>query len=720
MHGPAHRHALAKAPVAARRPRLATWHGAELVDDYAWLKADNWQDVMRDPAVLDPEIRAYLDAENAFSEAQLSDTRLLQEQLFAEMKGRLKEDDSTVPAPDGPFAYYSSYVAGGQYPVIGRTARAGGSQTVLLDGNLEAKGKPYWDLGSSQHSPDHKLLAYSSDDRGSELYTIRIRDLATGRDLTDCIPDTRGGMVWANDSKTFFYVRLDEHHRPLQVFRHVIGTAVEDDVLVYEEKDIGYYVSLSMTQSSRFIVIDAHTHQTSELYLIDADAPLEPSRIVEPRKFGHEYDIEHHGDRFIITTNSEGAEDFRICVAPLSSPGMASWRELIAHRPGCLILDTIVYRNHLVRLERENGLPRIVVRRFDDGAEHTISFPEEAYALGVSSGYEYDTTSVRFVYSSMTTPTETYDYDMEVRTRTLRKRQEVPSGHNPADYVTQRLYAPAADGETVPVSILYHKDTPLDGTAPLFLYGYGAYGISIPASFSTTRLSLVDRGFIYAIAHIRGGKDKGYRWYTDGKLEKKINTFTDFVAAGEHLAAQGLTRRGRIVANGGSAGGMLMGVVANLAPDLFLGIIADVPFVDVLNTMLDKDLPLTPPEWPEWGNPILSKTDFDTIRAYSPYENVEAKAYPHIFAYGGLTDPRVTYWEPAKWIARLRERCTSDNLILLKINMEAGHGGASGRYEQLKEIAADYAFALKIAGKAGAASLSSQQEGAVETAPVGE
>jgi oligopeptidase B len=720
MHGPAHRHALAKVPVAARRPHVASWHGIELVDDYAWLKADNWQEVMRDPAALDPEIRAYLEAENAFCEAQLSDTRLLQEELFTEMKGRLKENDSTVPSPDGPFAYSSSFVAGGQYPLICRRARSGGPESVLLDGNAEAKDKSYWDLGSSQHSPDHTLLAYTSDDRGSELYTIRIRDLRTGQDLGDCIPDTRGPVVWANDSRTLFYVRLDEHHRPLLVYRHVVGTPVEADVLVYEEKDIGFYVALSSTQSSKYILIDAHDHQSSEIYLIDADAPLAPPRLVEPRKHGHEYDVEHHGDRLFITTNSAGAEDFRICEAPLTAPGIDSWREVIPHRPGCLILDTVLYRGHMVRLEREDGLPRIVIRRLADGAEHVISFPEEAYALGVSPGYEFDTTMLRFVYSSMTTPAETYDYDMEARTRTLRKRQEVPSGHDPADYVTRRLHAPAPDGETVPVSILYRKDTPLDGSAPVFLYGYGAYGISIPASFSTTRLSLVDRGFIYAIAHVRGGKDKGYRWYTDGKLAQKLHTFTDFVAAGEYLVAQGLTRRGRVVANGGSAGGMLMGVVANMAPDLFLGIIADVPFVDVLNTMLDKDLPLTPPEWPEWGNPIGSREDFDTIRAYSPYENVEAKPYPHIFAYGGLTDPRVTYWEPAKWIARLRAMSTSDNLILLKINMGAGHGGASGRYEQLKEMAADYAFALKIAGKAGAAPLCPQQERAAEAAPVGE
>jgi len=700
MHGPVDRHVLIQPPRAPARPKAAKWHGVELVDEYAWLRADNWQEVMRDPSVLDTDIRAYLDAENAYCEAQLADTRGLQEELFLEMRGRLKEDDSSVPVPDGPFAYSTAFVAGGQYPLVRRSNRDGACERVLIDGNREAEGKPYWDIASFQHSPDHRLLAYASDDKGSELYTIRVRDVETGADLPDCIPDTRGAVVWANDSKTFFYVRLDDNHRPLEVFRHVVGTPVEDDVLVYAEKDIGFYVAIGDTQSGKFIVIDAHDHQTSEVRLIDADDPLAPAVLVEARRHGHEYSVEHNGDTLYITTNSDGAEDFRICEAPVAAPGIENWRELVRHRPGVLILDTVVFREHMVRLERENGLPRIVVRLLSDASEHTISFPEEAYSLSVSPGYEFDTSTLRFVYSSMTTPAEVYDYDMHTRERTLRKRQQVPSGHNPADYVTRRLFAPTADGETVPVSILYHKDTPLDGSAPALLYGYGAYGISIPASFSTTRLSLVDRGFIYAIAHIRGGKDKGYRWYTDGKLANKVHTFTDFIAAGDYLVDAGLTQRGRIVANGGSAGGMLMGVVANMAPELFLGIIADVPFVDVLNTMLDKDLPLTPPEWPEWGNPIESADEFAIIHAYSPYENVAAKAYPHIFAYGGLTDPRVTYWEPAKWVARLRERNTSDNLILLKINMEAGHGGASGRYEQLREIAADYAFALKIAGLA--------------------
>jgi oligopeptidase B len=698
MHGPAGPLRSAQPPVAKRQAHLRCYHGVELSDDYAWLRADNWQEVMRDPSALAPAIRAHLEAENAYTEAVLADTVELQAQLFAEMKGRIKEDDSSVPAPHGDWEYYSSYVTGGQYPRICRQPRGGGQEQILLDGNREALGNAYWQLGSVAHSHDHKLLAYAVDDKGSELFTIRIRNLATGQDFEDAIPDTRGANVWARDGRTLFYVRLDDHHRPMFVFRHTVGTHAERDVLVYQEPDIGFYVGVGHTLSGKFIVIDAHDHQTSECRLIDADAPESTPRLVEPRQPGHEYWVEHHRDRLIITTNSAGAEDFRICSAPLTAPEMANWQDLVPHKPGRLILETVAFNENLVRLEREDGLPRIVIRALADGNEHAIEFDEEAYALGISPGYEFDTRILRFTYSSMTTPQQVFDYDMASRTRVLRKTQEIPSGHNPSDYVTRRLSAPAKDGETVPVSLLYKKGTPLDGSAPLLLYGYGAYGISIPASFLTTRLSLVDRGFVFAIAHVRGGKDKGYRWYKLGKHKNKLNTFMDFIAAGEHLVANGYTRRGRIIANGGSAGGMLVGAVANMAPELFLGIIADVPFVDVLDTMLDKDLPLTPPEWPEWGNPLESKEDFELIRSYSPYDNVAQKSYPHIFAYGGLTDPRVTYWEPAKWVAKLRAMKTDANILLLKTNMGAGHGGASGRFEQLKEIALDYAFALKVAG----------------------
>jgi len=469
------------------------------------------------------------------------------------------------------------------------------------------------------------------------------------------------------------------------------------DLPLYEQPDPAYFLGLGATQSRHFLLLNVHDHETGEVSLIDAADPLASPRLVAPREREHDYSVEHRGDQLIILTNSDGAEDYRIVAAPIASPGREHWREIEPHRPGRLILDVVAFQDHLVRLEREDGLPRVVIRRFADGAEHAIDFDEEAYALGISPGFEFDTTRLRYTYSSMTTPAQVFDYDMETRGRELRKTQEVPSGHDPAAYVTRRVMAQAVDGEKVPISLLYRKDTALDGTAPLLLYGYGAYGMAIPAAFSTNALSLVDRGFIYAIAHIRGGKDKGYHWYREGKREKKVNSFTDFIAAAKHLARQGFTSPGRIVAQGGSAGGMLMGAVANMAPELFLGIIAEVPFVDVLTTMLDASLPLTPPEWPEWGNPIESEADYRTIAAYSPYDTVREQAYPHILALAGLTDPRVTYWEPAKWVAKLRSLKTDANLLLLRTNMEAGHAGASGRFERLKEVALTYAFALKIA-----------------------
>ena len=694
-----------KPPRAEVRPVCTTHHGVTLQDDYAWLRDAHWQDVMRDPSKLAPDIRAYLEAENAYTDAAMADVAGLRETLFAEMKARLKQDDSTVPSRDGPYEYSSSYEVGGQYPRLCRRPLIdGGAETVMLNGNVEAKGQTYWQLSATSHSPDHKLLAYCVDEKGSELAVVRFRDIETQNNLPDVIPDTRGGVVWSADSQALFYVRLDENQRPQSVWCHRLGVPSTADQLIYEEPDPGFFVGISETQSGRFLAITAHDHQTTEVRLVETADPMAAPMLIAARQVGHEYAIEHGViggvDTLFVQTNQD-AEDFKICTTPLAAPGMKSWQALVPHEIGRLILDVAVFKGFMARLERFNGLPRIIITDLSTRGEHEISFDEEAYSLGMDAGYEFDTTALRFTYSSMTTPTQTYDYDMATRARTLRKTQEVPSGHNPADYVTRRVLAPAADGETVPVSLLYRRDTPLDGSAPLFLYGYGAYGISVPASFATTRLSLVDRGMIFAVAHIRGGKDKGYRWYRDGKMERKVNTFTDFIAAGDYLAQEGFTRRGNIVANGGSAGGMLMGAVANMAPDLFLGIIADVPFVDVLNTMLDETLPLTPPEYPEWGNPTADAKDFATIASYSPYDNVEAKAYPHIFAYGGLTDPRVTYWEPAKWIAKLRARATSDNLIVLKTNMVAGHGGASGRYESLKEVALDYAFALKIAGRAG-------------------
>jgi len=686
-------------PRAERRPVAIRRHGVSLTDEYAWLKAPNWQAVMRDPGVLDPAIRAYLEAENAHADAALSRTRALQDELFAEMKGRIKEDDSSVPAPDGAYAYLRRYREGGQHPLICRTPRAGGAEEVLLDADALAAGKAFFQLGGFAHSPDHRKAMWSADEAGSELYAGRVRDLATGADLADLVPDVSGNAIWTADSSAFYYVRPDAQHRPTRVFRHRLGSPAADDLLVYESSNPGYFVSVSELQSGQFAEISIYDHETAESWLIDLRVTDARPILVTPREPSVIYNVEHHpafggGPVLFIHTNADGAEDFKIAVAPLASPGRAEWRDLVPHRRGVYILSFAVLADWLIRHERADGLPRIVVRHLASGEEHVIAFPEEAYSLGMDPGFEFATDTLRFTYSSMTTPTETWDYHLAERTRVLRKRQEIPSGHDPADYVTRRMLATADDGETVPISLLHRRDFKPDGTAPGLVYGYGSYGAAIPAAFSTNRLSLVDRGFVYAIAHVRGGTDKGWHWYKSGKLARKPNTFGDFIAATRHLVAQGFVAPDRAVAQGGSAGGMLIGAVANMRPDLYAGMIAEVPFVDVLNTMLDDTLPLTPPEWPEWGNPITDVASFRTILSYSPYDNVRTQDYPAMLVLAGLTDPRVTYWEPAKWVARLRALKTDRRVLAFRTNLEAGHGGAAGRFERLKEVALGYAFAL--------------------------
>ncbi|WP_127752349.1 S9 family peptidase [Devosia sp. 1566] len=686
-------------PVAARKPYFATHHNDRREDPYHWLRAPNWQEVMQQPETLDGEIRDYLEAENSFFEAEFgAPTADLQETIYREIRGRIKEDDSGIPSPDGPFAYNSRMLEGKQYPQVVRTPRDGGPETVLLDCNIEA-GDGYFGFAGAEHDPSHRYLAWAADRAGSEYYDIVVRDLDTGTDSPEVIAETAGSYVWNNDSTAIFYTEYDDNHRPFRVREHRIGTPQESDRIVFEESDPGFFVGVGRTLSGKFIVVDAHDHQTSEVWLLDANGTGE-LRCVAPRVTEREYDVDEREGVLYIRTNADGAEDFKIVTAPADNPGPENWTDLVPHQQGVLILDTTVIKNHLLRLERFEGLPRIIVRDLRTSAEDSVGFDEEAYSLGMSVGYEFDTSTFRLTYSSPTTPSRTYDLDLETGERTLLKEQEVPSGHNPADYVTRRLFATAPDGEQVPVTVLYRQGTPLDGTAPALLYGYGAYGMSMPAAFSVSALSLVDRGFIHATAHIRGGMEKGYRWYAQGRREHKTNTFTDFIAAAEMLIAQGYTAKGRIVAQGGSAGGMLMGAVANMRPDLWGGILAQVPFVDVLNTMLDDTLPLTPPEWPEWGNPLLSAEDYRRIASYAPYEQVAAQDYPPIFALAGLTDPRVTYWEPAKWVAKLRATKTGAAPLYLKTNMGAGHGGASGRFDRIKETAMCYAFALDCVGLA--------------------
>ena len=690
-------------PLAPRIDHEITQVNRTRNDPYNWMKDDNWQEVMRDPTVLRADIRTYLEAENAYTKAVLEEpTTALRDELFQEMRGRIKEDDSTVPEIDGPWAYYTRYRQGGEYPIIARRPAADAfnpeaTETILLDGDAMGKDKDYFSFGGIDTSPDHKLVAYSVDTQGSEFYKIHIQDIETGAETAAVIDNAYGSFEWSANGQAIVWVHRDENARPDAVYQRNLATG--EDTLLYEEKDPGFFVGIDKSASEEVIFINASGHTTSEIHWFKANE-LDPTlHTVAPRQTDNEYSVVHWDGQFYISTNLDGAVDFKIMKAPMDATSRDQWEEVIPHRPGTLLLGMQPQKDYLARMERENGLPRIVVRARADGAEHAISFDEAAYDLGLDSGHDFNTPILRFDYASPTTPDQVIDYDLTTRERILRKTREVPSGHNPDDYVSERMMAPSWDGEMVPVTVLRRKDTPVDGSAPLLLYGYGSYGITIPADFRTGRLSLVDRGFVYAIVHPRGSMAKGYQWYLDGKLEKKTNTFKDYIAAGHFLVDQGYSSRGKLVGHGGSAGGLLMGAAANMDPELFAGIIAAVPFVDVVNTMSDDTLPLTPPEWPEWGNPLTSETDYDTIAAYSPYDNVTNQNYPAMLITGGLSDPRVTYWEPSKWAARLRHDAPDGGPYFLRINMEAGHGGASGRFEGLKETAVEYAFALATVGK---------------------
>jgi oligopeptidase B len=701
----------AGAPTPAKKPFQDTHHGVTRSDEYAWLRDDNWQAVMKQPSALDGEIRAHLEAENAYTDKVMAPTQALQEMLFSEMRGRILEDEASVPVAQGRLAWATRYVTGGEHPLICCGAREAKVEDmdVLIDGNQQAQGTDFFKIIGHDADPKGELLAWAYDDKGSEYFTICVRRIADGTDLGDTLVDTGGSFGWSACGQYLFYIAVDENHRPNRVLRHALGTTQADDVCVYEERDPGFFVGLSATSSGRFLIISAHDHETAEAHLLDAHAPLSAPVCVAPREAGIEYDVEDDAarDRLLIVTNWNGeagkAEDFQIICAPVpkAEGDKQSWQVLRTHQSGCLVLQALAFENHMAVLVRENALPRMDIISWDETPPQSIEFDEEAYDLSFGAMAEYDTPILRITYASMTSPSRTFDYNMGSGERVLRKTQTVPSGHAASDYVTRRIFATGHDGVQIPVSVLHHKDTPLDGSAPVLLYGYGSYGITIPAGFSVTRLSLVDRGFIYAIAHIRGGKACGHNWFTQGRGTKKPNTFEDFASAARDLIARGWTRPGQITIHGGSAGGLLVGATLNLAPELFCGGVAEVPFVDVLTTMLDASLPLTPPEWPEWGNPIESQAAYELIAGYAPYEAISAKAYPHVLATAGLTDPRVTYWEPAKWIARLRETRTDDGLSLLRTEMSAGHGGKAGRFNQLQEVAFVYAFVLLIHHKTG-------------------
>jgi len=712
------------APRANRKPTRRVVHGVTLHDDYAWLRAKNWQQVIEEPEKVPADIARYLRAENRYASAGFRPMKALQKQLIAEMRGRMVEDESAPPWKDGPFLYYERYRKGAQYSLCCRKPAAGGREHILLDGPKEARGLDYFDLGASAVSPDHSLMAWAADLTGSESYIIRVRDLATGVDA-DKLERSSGDIVWGRDGRFFYYIELDSSQRPYRVMRHRLGEPQEADVEIYREADSGWFVSLDRTQDDRYAFIDIHDHETTEVLLLDLDDPREVPVPVFPREAGIEYEIDHHEGRMIIRTNHADAsgrkpEDYRIIALPVGETDTHKAEVLVDEVPGRAIQSVHVLKDWLIWSTLGEDGPAIHARNWRSGTEKTFraralgalasevdSGSREADATRQSRivgdisgaiGPEYESATLRLTFSSPAEPEITLDHNLDTGEEVILKRQEVPSGHDAGRYAVERAYAPSADGETVPITILRLASTPLDGTAPCLLYGYGSYGYAMDADFETDRLSLVDRGFVYAIAHIRGGMEKGFRWYREGKREKKINSFLDFITAADFLVAKKYAAPKRIVAHGVSAGGMLMGGIANMAGEKFAGIVAEVPFVDSLNTILDPTLPLTPPEWVEWGNPIEDVKAFEAMRAYSPYDNVGAKDYPPMFIVGGLTDPRVTYWEPAKFVAKLRATMAGGGPILFRTNMGAGHDGASGRYRQLDDVARVYAFALEVTG----------------------
>jgi oligopeptidase B len=684
-------------PVAEKRPVEIEQHGYKRVDNYAWMKDDNWQEVLRDPSVLRADIREHLEAEVKYYEDSTAHLEDLRNTLFAEMRGRIKEDDSSVPVKDGDYAYGSRFREGGEYRIYFRTPRDGGKETILYDGDKERGDSEFFSIASVNNSPNHELVVIGTDRVGSEYYTLQVRNIETGEDIGQPIESTDGGAVWAADSQSFFYIERDENQRPKRVKHHVLGSDPADDRLVYEEADDGMFLGLGKTLSGSFIQVYIGDQVTSEYRLIPADDPTAEPVVFAPRVENQEYYVDHHDDWFYIRTNKDGAVDFKIMRTPVGNTARENWEDVVPYEEGTMISAVSTFKDYMVRSERKDARPRIVISDYD-GNEQEIAFDQPAYAVFYSDGAEYETDTVRIYYESPSQPEQTFDYNMSSGERTLLKTQEVPSGHNPDLYVVERIDAVAEDGARIPVMVLRLKSTPLDGSAPVLLYGYGSYGAYIPDSFSTSILPLVDRGMIYALAHIRGGSAKGQQWYLDGKLGKKMNSFTDFVRVGETLVEKGYTSEKKIVIYGGSAGGLLVGAAVNLKPELFAGVLAAVPFVDVINTISDESLPLTPPEWPEWGDPIRDKQGYEWIAAYSPYDNIQqGVAYPPILATGGLADYRVTYWEMSKWVARLRDEATGGP-FLLRMNMAAGHGGSAARFERLEERAHLYAYALELVG----------------------
>ena len=669
-------------------------HNEELIDNYSWIKQKNWKEVILDPNKLNTPVKEYLDEENLFKEEQLKDIKDIEKKLFEELKSKIKNEDNSVPKKDGDYYYAYKYNKNSEYPIYYRKNIKNNFEEIILDCEKKSKTHSYFNVAAISHSHNHKHLAYNIDTNGSEYFSIFIENIETKEILSPEIKNTTGDIIWSLDNNYIFYVGLDQNHRPTKVFKHKIGSDSEKDLLIYEEKDPSFFCSINLSKTKKYLFIRTADHETSEYLFINLKLNQTTPILFKKRIKKIEYDLEHHEKFFVISTNIDNAKNFKIMISHEES--YQKWEEFITYERINLILDFILLKDWLVRLERTEGSENIIILNLNNKNQHKISFDEEAYNLSLDHGYEYETDAFRYSYSSPTTPKSIFDYDCKSKKQELKKTQEVPSGHNKNDYICKKIFATAHDNEKIPITILYKKGIKLDSSNHLLLYGYGSYGISIPSNFSTNRLSLVDRGIIYAIAHIRGGKEKGYEWYENGKLLNKKNTFLDFISCAEKLCEDKYTSPKKIIAQGGSAGGLLMGYIANERPDLFLGIIAQVPFVDICNTMLDEDLPLTVTEIPEWGDIKNDKKSFLYVKSYSPYDNVKKQNYPHMLVTGGISDPRVTYWEMTKWVAKLRENKTDDNLLLLHMNMTAGHSGASGRFDYLKEIAMEYGFVLKI------------------------
>ena len=676
-----------KPPVAKIVPRADTLHGDIRIDNYSWL---------RDMSRTNQEVIDYLNAENAYTDAMMKPTEALQETLYNEMVRRIKETDQDPPYRDGDYFYYSRTEKGKQYPVYCRKhARVDANEDVILDPNELSKGFRFYRVGALEVSPDHSLLAYSVDTNGSESYTLYIKKLTDGSLLPDRVDNTES-VEWAADNATVFYTTEDSAKRPYRVYRHALGSSSSTDHLVFEEQDALYTLGLSRSRSNRFIFMNSNASNADEWQFVSALHPDEPFKVIIPRQPGHEYSVADYGDDFYIRTN-RNATTFRLVKAPVASPGESSWTEILPYRKEVTVEGMDFFANHMIVYERDRGLQKMRVTDMRSNATHYIEFPEPVYTAFASVNRVFDTNVFRFSYQSLVTPSSIFDYNLDTKERKLIKQQEVLGGYDPSQYQSERIYAKAPDGVEVPISLVYKKGTKKGPTTPLHLTGYGSYGIPSQPAFNSNRLSYLDRGVIVAIAHVRGGGDLGREWYDNGKLLKKKNTFTDFIACAEHLINEKYTSREMLTISGGSAGGLLMGAVTNMRPDLFKAVIASVPFVDVINTMLDEGLMYTAQEFLEWGNP-KDKVSYEYMKSYCPYTNVSAQKYPNILAKVGFHDPRVNYWEGTKWVAKLRALKTDSNTIMLKVNMGAGHAGASGRYERLREIAFDYAYILHQSG----------------------